>query len=71
MYDNRYMSHIVGSRKVSIFLTKFFSSSGVQEKSLGTSICLVECISLLSAGSRDWRVDGMVFRRENWSKSKT
>lgn len=61
MYDNKYMSHMVGRRKVSIFLTNCFSSSGVQVKSSETSMCFVVSMTLTSPASDDWCVDDMVF----------
>jgi hypothetical protein len=45
MYDSKYMSHIVGNKNKSIFLTSFFSSSGVHVRSPVTSICFVVSIS--------------------------
>jgi hypothetical protein len=54
------MSHMVGSKNISIFLTSAFSSSGVQVKSPATSMCLVVSISLTSIGSREWRVDDIL-----------
>lgn len=61
MYDSRYINHIVGSKKRSILRTSFFSSSFVHVKSSAISTCFVASISFTSIGSREWRVDDMVF----------
>jgi hypothetical protein len=51
------MSHIVGSRNKSIFLTSFFSSSGVHVSSDVTSTCFVVSISLTSETLTDCDAD--------------
>ena len=63
MYDSRYMSHMQGSSKRSIFLTSFFSSSAVHVSSPETSICLEASISLMSAASKDCGVKDMFFQK--------
>jgi hypothetical protein len=63
MYESKYINQIVGKRKRSIFLTSFFSSSGVHVNSPETSICLVVSISLRSAPSNECGVEDIFVSR--------
>lgn len=66
MYDSRYMSHIVGSRKRSIFFTSFLSSSADHVNSPEvtiTSPCLLIVMALVSEGVQDAGVDDVTTER--------